>query len=202
MQYSYDRKSNVLVRLMKKSEKVKGKEAVAVRKKKMWQYGIIAVVVLVLIAALAFYFFNPAYARTGDVVSVYYTGTLADGTVFDSNVNATPLVFTLGKGTVIPGFNDAVIGMAPNTSKTVHIPVAQAYGPYNDSLVFTVDRSSLAIENPVVGERYSIRRASDNAVAYIKVINMTPDTITLDQNHELAGKDLDFTITLVGIVKK
>lgn len=187
---------------MKKTEKVKGKEAVALRKKKMWQYGIVTIVILVIIASMAFYFFNPSYARTGDVVSVYYTGTLADGTVFDTNVNTTPLVFTLGKGTMIPGFNDAVIGMAPNTTKTVHIPVAQAYGPYDDSLVFTVDRSSLAIENPVVGERYSIRRTSDNAVAYIKIINMTPDTITLDQNHELVGKDLDYTITLVGITKK
>jgi len=202
MQYSYDRKSNVLVRHMKKSEKVKGKEAVALRRKKMWQYGIAAVVVLVIIAAMAFYFFNPSFARAGDVVSVYYTGTLADGMVFDSNVNATPLVFTLGKGTVIPGFDEAVTGMALNTTKTVHISVAKAYGPYDDSLVFTVDRSSLNIENPVVGERYSIRRASDNAVAYIKIINMTPDTITIDQNHELAGKDLDFTITLVGIAKK
>jgi peptidylprolyl isomerase len=187
---------------MKKPEKVKGKEAVALRKKKMQQYGIIAVVILVIIAAMAFYFFNPSYARAGDVVSVYYTGTLTDGTVFGSNVNATPLVFTLGKGTVIPGLDEAVTGMALNTTKTVHIPVAKAYGPYDDSLVFTVPRSSLAIENPVVGEHYSIRRTSDNAVAYIKIINMTPDTITLDQNHELAGKDLDYTITLVGIAKK
>jgi peptidylprolyl isomerase len=186
---------------MKKSEKVKGKEAVVARKKKMWQYGIGIVVVLVVLAAVAFYFFNPFFAKAGDTVSVYYTGTLADGTVFDSNINAAPLVFTLGNGNMIPGFEEAVIGMAPNTTKTVYIPMAKAYGPYDDSLVFTVNRSDIAIENPVIGERYSVRRTTDNAVAHIKVINMTPDTITIDQNHELAGKDLIFTITLARIVK-
>lgn len=187
---------------MKKSEKVKGKEAVAVRKKKMTQYAIGIVVVLIVIAAIAFYVFNPFVAKSGDTVAVYYTGSLDDGTVFDSNTNATPLVFTIGKGTVIPGFEEAVIGMAPNTTKTVHIPVAKAYGPYDESLVHTVNRSSIDIENPVVGERYSVRRTSDNAVAYIKIINITPTTYTLDENHELAGKDLTFTITLAEIAKK
>ena len=184
---------------MKKSEKVKGKEAVAAKKKRMQQYAIGTVIVLVVVAVVAFYFFNPFFAKTGDTVSVYYTGSLTDGTVFDSNVNKAPLVFTLGQGKVIPGLEEAVTGMAPNTSKTVHIPMAKAYGPYDDSLVFTVNRSDIAIENPVIGERYSIRRAADNAVAYIKIINMTGDTITIDQNHDLAGKDLVFTITLVKI---
>jgi len=187
---------------MKKSEKVKGKEAVAARKKKIWQYGIGIVVVLVVIAAIAFYFFNPFYAKAGDIVSVYYTGSLDDGTVFDSNVNATPLVVTLGKGSVIQGFDEAIIGMAPNTTKTVHIPMAKAYGAYDSSLVQTINRSSINIENPVIGQHFSIRRASDNAVAYIKIVNVTPDTLTIDQNHDLAGKDLTFTITLVGIAKK
>jgi peptidylprolyl isomerase len=184
---------------MKKSEKVKGKEAVAARKKRMTRYGIAIVIVLVVAAAVAYYVFNPFVARSGDTVAVYYTGSLTDGTVFDSNANSTPIVFTIGKRTVIQGFEEAVIGMAPNTTKTVNIPVAKAYGPYDESLVHTVNRSTIAIENPVVGERYSVRRTSDNAVAYIKLINMTPTTLTLDENHELAGKDLIYTITLVGI---
>lgn len=187
---------------MKKSEKVKGKEAVAAKKKKMRQYGIGIIVVLVVFAAIAFYFFNPFYAKVGDTVSVYFSGTLDDGTVFDSNMNATPLVFTLGKGSVIPGFEEAVTGMSPNTTKTVHIPMGKAYGTYDTSLVHTINRSSINIENPVVGERYSIRRVGDNAVAHIKILNVTPDTLTLDENHELAGKDLTYTITLVEIAKK
>ena len=184
---------------MKKSEKVKGKEAVVARKKKIRQYGIAILIALVVLAGVAFYFFNPFFAKAGDTVSVYYTGSLTDGTVFDSNVDKTPLVFTIGKGNVIPGFEDAVTGMAPNTTKTMHIPMAKAYGAYDDSLVFTVNRSDIAIENPVIGERYSIRRTADNAVAYIKIVNMTEDTFTIDQNHDLAGKDLVFTITLVRI---
>ncbi|MDD5144096.1 peptidylprolyl isomerase [Methanoregula sp.] len=184
---------------MKKSEKVKGKEAVAAKKKKMRQYAIGAVVALVVIAVVTFYFFNPFFAKSGDTVSVYYTGSLADGTVFDSNLNAAPIVFTIGQGKVIPGLEEAVIGMAPNTTKTVHIPMAKAYGPYDSSLVFTVNRSDFGIENPVMGERYSIRRATDNAVAHIRIINMTEDTITIDPNHDLAGKDLVFTVTLVRI---
>jgi len=184
---------------MKTSEKVKGKEAVAARKKRTRQYAIGAIVALVVIAVVAFYLFNPFFAKTGDTVSVYYTGSLADGTVFDSNREASPLVFTIGQGKVIPGLEQAVIGMAPNTTKTVHIPMAHAYGPYDSSLVFTANRSDFGIEDPVIGERYSIRRTADNAVAYIKIINMTDDTITIDQNHDLAGKDLIFTITLVRI---
>lgn len=187
---------------MKKSEKVKGTEAVLARKKKMQQYIIGIVVVLVVVAAVAFYFFNPFFAKAGDTVSVYYTGSLADGTVFDSHVNGTPMVFTIGSGKVIPGFEEAIIGMAPNTTKTVQIPMAKAYGAYDPSLVQTLNRSDIAIENPVSGNLYSIRRLSDNAVAYVKIVNVTSDTITIDQNHDLAGKDLVFTITLVDIARK
>ena len=185
---------------MKKSEKVKGKEAVSARKKRMQQYALGTVVVLVIVAVVAFYFFNPFFAKTGDTVSIYYTGSLADGTVFDSNHEASPLVFTIGQGKVIPGLEEAVTGMAPNSTKTVQVPMAKAYGPYDSSLVLTLKRADFGIENPAVGERYSIQRATDNAVAHIKIINMTEDTITVDQNHDLAGKDLVFTITLVKIV--
>jgi len=187
---------------MKKSEKVKGKEVVAARQKRVRQYAIVVAVVMVVAAGIAFYFFNPFTVKSGDTVAVYYTGTLDDGTVFDSNTNGTPLVFTLGQGKFIQGFEEAVIGMSPNTTKTVHIPAAKAYGAYDETLVQTVNRSSISIENPVVGEIYSVRRTTDNAVAYIKIINMTPTTYTLDQNHALAGKDLTFTITVVEIANK
>lgn len=187
---------------MKKSEKVKGKEAVAARRKTMKQYAIVVLVALVVIAGIAYYFFNPFVAHTGDTVAIYYTGSLDDGTIFDTNLNSTPFVFTLGQGTVIAGLDEAVTGMSQNSTKTVRIPSAKAYGSYDESLVMTVNRSTIAIENPVVGERYSIRRTSDNAVAYVKITNITPTTITLDQNHELVGKDLTYTITLVEIAKK
>lgn len=186
---------------MKKSEKVKGKEAVAAHQKKIKQYAIAIIAIMVVAAGIAFYFFNPYYARAGQTVSIYCTGSLEDGTVFYTNLNETPMVFTLGKGAVIRGLDDAVTGMAVNTTKTVKIPMAKAFGSYDASLVHTVNRSTLPADiNPVVGERYSITRTTDNAVAHVKILNITATNVTWDENHELAGKDLTYTITLVGIV--
>ena len=145
---------------------------------------------------------SPVVANTGDTVSVYYTGTLDDGTVFDTNVNVTPLTFILGKGTVITGFEEAVAGMAVNDLKTVKIPPEKAYGTYNSSLVHVLNRSALpANMTPVAGQYYSIKRTTDGTVSVIKIINVTPTTITWDENHELAGKNLTFTIQIVSMNK-
>ena len=104
------------------------------------------------------------------------------------------------KGTVIAGFEEAVIGMAVNDTKTVKIPPEKAYGSYNSTLVHVMNRSDLpANMTPVAGQYYSIRRTTDNAVSVIKIINVTPTTITWDENHELAGKNLTFALMLVSI---
>jgi len=185
---------------MKKSEKIKGKEAVAARKKKQVQYGIIAGAGIILVALFGFAMFNPFVAKTGDTVNVFYTGTLDDGTVFDTNVNATPLAFTVGKGMVVPGFEEAVVGMAVNDVKTVRIPSEKAYGSYNNSLIHVMNRSAFpANVTPVAGQNYAIKSITDGTVSYIKIINVTQSTITLDGNHELAGKNLTFSIRLAGI---
>jgi peptidylprolyl isomerase len=185
---------------MKKSEKIKGKEAVAARKKKQVQNGIIAAAGIILVALLGFAMFNPFVAKAGDTVNVVYTGTLDDGTVFDTNVNATPLAFTVGKGMVVPGFEEAVVGMAVNDVKTVRIPSEKAYGSYNNSLIHVMNRSAFpANVTPVAGQYYAIKSITDGTVSYIKIINVTQSTITLDGNHELAGKNLTFSIRLVGI---
>jgi peptidylprolyl isomerase len=187
---------------MKKSEKIKGKEAVAARKKKQVRYGILAVAGIIIIAILGFVIFNPYVAKVGDTVTVYYTGTLDDGSVFDTNVNATPLVFTLGKGMVIPGFDEAVSGMAVNEEKTVRIPADKAYGSYNSSLVHVLNRSVLpANMTPVVGQFLTIRNTIDGTASVVKIINVTSSTITLDGNHALVGKNLTFSIKLVAINK-
>lgn len=188
---------------MKKSKKIKGKDAVATRKNNLVQYGIIAVAGIIIIAIFWFVMFNPVVANVGDTVSVYYTGTLDDGSVFDTNVNATPLAFTLGEGMVILGFEEAVSGMAVNDEKTVRIPADKAYGSYNSSLVHILNRSALpANMTPVVGQFYTIRSTIDGAASVVKIINVTPSTITLDENHELVGKNLTFSIKLVAINKK
>ena len=187
---------------MKKSEKVKGKEAAALRKKKYTQYGIgLAAGIIVVVAVIGFIMLNPATAKTGDTVSVYYTGTLDNGAKFDSNVNGTPLQFVIGKHSVIPGFEDAVIGMALNSEKTVHIPVDKAYGPYRSDLVSVVNRSEFSPgQELIVGQQYQITNPASGAVSLIKILNVTSSTVTIDQNEALAGQNLTFFIKLVRIV--
>ena len=188
---------------MKKSEKIKGKEAVAARKKKQIQYGILAAAGIVIAAIILFVMFNPFVAKTGDTVEVYYTGTLDNGTIFDTNENAAPLTFTLGEGMVIPGFEEAVAGMSANESKTIRIPSEKAYGSYNNSLIHTVNRSAFpANVTPVAGQYYAIKKITDGTINYVKIINVTPSTVTFDENHELAGQNLTFSIRLAGINPK
>ncbi len=186
--------------IMKKSEKIKGKEAAAARKNLKLRYGILAAIGIVIVAVLGFMMFNPFVAKTGDTVSVYYTGTLDNGTVFDTNVNATPLTFTLGKGMVIPGFEDAIAGMALNNTRTVKIPPEKAYGFFNSSLVHVLNRSALpANMTPVGGQYYTIRRTTDGAASLVRIINVTPTTITWDENNPLVGENLTFSIRLISI---
>lgn len=189
---------------MKKSEKEKGKAAVATRNKKMKQYAVIAAVVLIVLGGILFYLYNPFFAKAGDTVAIYYTGTLDNGSVVETNLDATPFVFTIGKTDVIPyGLPNAVIGMQQNETRTVVLPPDKAFGAYDPSLVQTVNLSSLP-ENTtlVVGQPYEIIRKSDNAVAHVTIINVTPDTVTWDGNSALAGQNLTLKITLVQIVRK
>jgi peptidylprolyl isomerase len=188
---------------MKKSEKLKGKAAVANRKKQYTRYAPAAAAVIVVLLLAGFYLFNPLVAKTGDTVMVYYTGTLENGTVFDSNFDRDPLIFTIGNKSVIPGFEEAVIGMSVNSTKTVHIPVDKAYGPHLDSLVLVVNRSSLPKDiEPVVGRMYTIQNNEDSTIARVRITNVTNDTVTLDQNHLLAGQNLTFTIRFTGFYQK
>nr|WP_320162678.1 FKBP-type peptidyl-prolyl cis-trans isomerase [uncultured Methanoregula sp.] len=190
---------------MKKSEKVKGKEAVAAKRTRNRLYaGIAIAVILVVVAAVAaFFLFNTSGARAGDSVSVYYTGTLDDGTVFYSNLNSSPLTFTMGDVNLIPGFEEAITGMTPGMTKTVRVPVDKAYGAYKQDLVHVVNRSTLPSDmDPVIGAHYTIRRTTDGANAYVRIINVTPSTVTWDENHDLAGKDLTYTITVTAVEKK
>jgi len=187
---------------MKRSEKVKGKEKVVLKRKQYRMAGIVVAVVVIIGIVLFFTLFSPFGAHTGDTVSVYYTGTLDNGTVFDSNMNGTPLSFTLGKGMLIAGFEDAVKGMSAGNEKTVRIPVEKAYGPYRADLVHEMSRSIIpANETPIAGEYYTFRRTSDGAVSMVKVINVSSSTITVDENHVLAGQNLTFVIRLVKISK-
>ena len=93
-------------------------------------------------------------ASDGDTVRVHYTGTLEDGTTFDTSVGREPLEFTLGEGQMIPGFEKAVYGLQVGKSKTVIIPAEEAYGPHRDDLVMVVEKDQLpAGLDPEVGQQ-------------------------------------------------
>lgn len=190
----------VLEKTMKKSEKVKGREAVAAKKRLYPKLAMVAAAGILILVVIGYFLLNPSGAKNGDMVTVEYTGSLSDGTVFDSNVNATPLTFIIGEGRVI--FEDGVTGMAQGETKTVKIPVDKAYGPYNNALVHVVNRSTLPANiTPELGGVLIITRQPDGALARVKIINITPSTITWDENHELAGKDLVFTIRMIEVQK-
>jgi peptidylprolyl isomerase len=138
-------------------------------------------------------------AKSGDKVKVHYTGRLQDGTVFDSSVDSEPLEFTLGAGSTIAGFEKAVLELEVGQSQTVTIPAAEAYGPYNEQMVMTFNLKELpAGMNPQLGDRLGMR-AGNGETAVVTVIDLTKTMITVDANHELAGKDLTFEIKLVEV---
>jgi peptidylprolyl isomerase len=138
-------------------------------------------------------------AKQGDTVSVLFTGTLNDNTVFDSS-NDEPFKFTLGTGTVIPGFEDAIIGMKVGQEKKITIPSELAYGPHLDDLVTTVKRDLFPPEI-IPEEGKQVRVANQAGQTFIVTITEIADGhVTLDANHPLAGKDLTFNITLLDII--
>jgi len=140
-------------------------------------------------------------AKDGDAVQVNYTGTLADGTVFDSSAGREPLEFTIGSGQLIPGFDEAVVGMKVGEKKTVTIPADEAYGPHRDEMVIEVDREQFPSNiDPEVGMMLESTQQDGSKVVFT-VTNISDNTtITLDANHPLAGKDLTFEIELVKIL--
>jgi peptidylprolyl isomerase len=138
--------------------------------------------------------------KPGDTVTVHYTGKLTDGTVFDSSVQRNePLVFTLGAGQVIPGFEQAVVGMQPGETKQTTIASSDAYGEHNPELIFDVEREQLPADlNPDVGDRYQMRQP-DGQVVIVTVQNVNNNQVTFDANHPLAGQDLTFDVELVSV---
>ncbi|HEY9890460.1 MAG TPA: peptidylprolyl isomerase [Candidatus Sericytochromatia bacterium] len=138
-------------------------------------------------------------AKPGDTVKIHYTGRLEDGTVFDSSSDREPLEFTINQGQVIPGFEEAVLGMTPGESKTEKIPMDQAYGPHREEMVLEVSREQIPPDlNPEVGQQLQIQQANGQSVP-VFVTDVTDAQVTLDANHPLAGEDLTFDIQLVEI---
>ena len=140
-----------------------------------------------------------ASAKKGDTAKVHYTGTLNDGTVFDSSRERDPLEFQVGAGQLIPGFDQAVDGMAVGETKTVKIPAEQAYGPHRAEMVIDVDKTQFPEGlNPEVGQQLQTQDNQGQPLV-VTVTAIDGDKVTLDANHPLAGKDLNFEIELVEV---
>ena len=138
-------------------------------------------------------------AKSGDTVKIHYTGTLDDGTQFDSSAGREPLEFTLGSGQVIPGFDKAVDGMAVGDSKNVNIAPEDAYGPSHEQMIQEVPKSALPPDmKPEVGMGLQAQ-GQDGQAINLTVTAVSDDSITVDGNHPLAGKALNFSIELVSI---
>ncbi len=138
-------------------------------------------------------------AKNGDVVAIHYTGRLSDGTIFDTSEGGTPLSFTLGSGQVIPGFEEAALGMEEGDSKTVTIPEEKAYGSYDAEKVinFPADRIPQNIQ-PEVGMQLKLQ-GQDGQPVIVRVTEITEEHVRLDANPPLAGKELTFDLELVTI---
>ncbi|MEI6758397.1 MAG: peptidylprolyl isomerase [Chlorobium sp.] len=141
-----------------------------------------------------------AQAKKGDTVKVHYTGTLDDGTMFDTSADRDPLQFVVGEGQVIPGFDNAVIDMAIGEIKVSVIPAEEAYGAHSKELVTDVDRERFPADMELeIGQQLRVGLA-DGQEAIVMVVDLSDTAVTLDANHPLAGQNLTFEIEIVEIL--
>jgi len=143
---------------------------------------------------------NMTKAKTGDRVKVYFEGYLEDGTVFGSTMDDEPFEFTIGEKNMLPGFENAVIGMQKGDTKTITLPPEEAYGSPKEELVSVMQRSGFPKEiNLEIGKRLRVR-TQDGIYTMVTIKDFTEDSIVLDENDPLAGKTLTFKIELVEVL--
>jgi len=137
--------------------------------------------------------------KKDDTVKVHYTGTLEDGQVFDSSLEREPIEFKVGEGKMIPGFEKGVLDMELNEKKKIEIPSSEAYGEVNDELFQDVPKTQLPEDiEPKVGMGLAAKMP-DGSERQLRVAEVKDDSIVVDANHPLAGKDLNFEIEVVEI---
>lgn len=140
-----------------------------------------------------------AEVKSGDTVQIHYTGTLQDGTTFDSSEGRDPLEFVVGSGQIIPGLDSALPGMSEGDKKVVQVASDEAYGPVNPEMRQAVPREGIPADIPLdPGTQLQMQTPEGQALP-VTVVEVDETTVTLDANHPLAGKDLQFDIELVKI---
>jgi len=138
--------------------------------------------------------------KKGDTVRIHYTGTLTDGSVFDTSQGRDPLEFQVGVGHVIAGLDAALMGMSEGDKKVVDIPCDQAYGPVRDGGRQSFERSMIPAEVPLEAGGQLQMQTQDGRVMLMQVISFDDATVEVDANHPLAGKDLTFDFEVVSVL--
>lgn len=137
--------------------------------------------------------------ENGLFVSVNYKGTLQNGEVFDTSHGRQPMEVQMGEGQLIPGFEDALMGMSLNEKKTFTLGVEEAYGPRDESLTHVFARADIPPEmDPKVGQTVAVSTEEGRRIP-AQVVKVDDQGVTIDLNHPLAGEELTFEIEVVGI---
>jgi FKBP-type peptidyl-prolyl cis-trans isomerase SlpA len=137
--------------------------------------------------------------KENNTVKVNYTGKLSNGQVFDSSEGKEPLEFTLGQGQLIPGFEKGLIDMKLKEKKTITIDKEEAYGKINDDLIQEVNKNQLPQDmTPEVGMGL-VSKSPDGQEMNLRVVEVKEESVVIDGNHPLAGKDLIFDLEVVAI---
>jgi len=140
------------------------------------------------------------HVKKGDVVRVHYTGTLTDGSQFDSSVGRNPLEFTVGAGQMIAGFDAGVLGMVVGEKKTLQIDPDNGYGQSNPEAIIEFPKTNVPEGMELeVGMQLNLQNEYGQPVPVV-IIELREDLVVMDANHSLAGKDLIFEVELVEIV--
>jgi peptidylprolyl isomerase len=140
-------------------------------------------------------------AQHGDTVMVQYCGIVADGTVFGTGRDNEPLTFNIGKGQVITGLEEAVLGMRTGEEKTVVIPMDKAFGRRDDRNVVTVKRDRLPKGLTLEVGKYVCLKNPHGRRAVFAVADVLGASVSLSANHPLSGKDVILKIRLLEIVR-
>ena len=138
--------------------------------------------------------------NVGKTCRTHYKGTFNDGTQFDSSYDrGEPLEFVCGAGQMIKGFDAAVADMEVGQVVDVHLMPEEAYGQPNPEAIFTLEIAQLpGSEDLTVGQQVYLSNQFGQPFP-VKVTAKEEKTITFDANHEMAGKELNFRIELVGV---
>jgi FKBP-type peptidyl-prolyl cis-trans isomerase 2 len=138
-------------------------------------------------------------AKKGDKVKIHYHGKLNDGSTFDSSAGREPLAFEIGSGMVIPGFDDGVTGMTVGERKTINIPAAQAYGEVSEEMIMEFPLNQFPADMvPEIGMQLTMSNNQGQNFPVV-IVELKDESVMLDANHPLAGKELIFDLELVEI---